>query len=99
MSFNIGWWGKEGHTPSVNYIEIDRPISKNKNISVQLTKWDIYSLFKVELDLEFKGRDHAGCGLTIDLLWFYFSIQLYDSRHWNYDEGRWYLPGEEAATE
>lgn len=50
------------------------------------------------LNLGFYWRrkcDHAGLGLDIDLGFVCVETQMYDGRHWNYKENRWYLPGED----
>lgn len=41
--------------------------------------------------------DHGGFFFELQLLSFYVSFSIYDSRHWNYEEMRWYEPGEECA--
>lgn len=36
-------------------------------------------------------RDHAGMSLELGLLGYTVSAQYYDTRHWNEDEGRYYV--------
>lgn len=35
--------------------------------------------------------DHAGVDLWLGLFGYSVNLQFYDSRHWNYDEGRYYI--------
>ncbi len=39
--------------------------------------------------------DHAGLNLTIEILSFYFCVQIYDTRHWDYANGVWTIPSKE----
>lgn len=43
--------------------------------------------------------DHAGIGFDLDLGFIAIEVEIYDGRHWNYDENRWYLPGEDDWPE
>ena len=43
--------------------------------------------------------DHAGFKFWCDLWRVFLSFQVYDHRHWNWEEKRWYRPGEEAEFE
>jgi len=40
-------------------------------------------------------EDHAGITLELGLVGHRIAFQIYDNRHWNYDEQRWYNYGEE----
>lgn len=64
-------------------------LSKNKNLEIQLlyTKWT--RIFSMELALDFTGRDHAGPSFTIELFGLMFIINVYDSRHWDYETNDW----------
>lgn len=63
-------------------------IYKNCEISFQL-RTALCSWF--EFNIRFLEKcDHAGLYFTFSLLkLFFFEINFYDSRHWNYDENRW----------
>lgn len=45
-------------------------------------------------------RDHAGPSLMI-IIWrlVYFHVAIYDHRHWNYDENRWYKDDENQCPD
>jgi hypothetical protein len=91
--FNINirnpWWGdrwanvynKSGETPW-----------KHKFWEFEVLKDS--ELISAEFSLTHR-QDHAGIKLGIGLLGYSASFTLYDSRHWNDEEGRWYVYGEE----
>ena len=43
--------------------------------------------------------DHAGLFFNIEVLGAWLSFNFYDSRHWNYDQNRYYIPGEDEEFE
>jgi hypothetical protein len=66
-------------------------LSKNKSIEVQLDLFpqDGVTIFNCEFRINQKV-DHAGVGLFIELYkLFYFHIQFYDHRHWDFDGKCW----------
>lgn len=86
------WRGSTGK--QVDYVCYDRIVANDKSLEVQISKWgQLSELFAFTLDLRWRGRDHAGPRLEITLLKFFFCIQIYDHRHWNYDANRWELSG------
>lgn len=60
----------------------------NNNLNILI---DFYprNLFKFELDINWRGHDHAGPEFDITVLGLGFKIGLTDVRHWNYDKNRW----------
>jgi hypothetical protein len=45
--------------------------------------------------------DHAGLSIDLELFKFDFGLKIYDGRHWNEEEDRYYIAGEdewEGAT-
>lgn len=42
-----------------------------------------------------RHEDHAGFKFELTLFGFTMMFEIYDTRHWNDDEDRWYNPGEE----
>jgi hypothetical protein len=51
------------------------------------------------IDLKFsidRCIDHAGFHFYFEVIGFSIQLEIYDSRHWNYEAKRWYLPGEES---
>ncbi len=43
-----------------------------------------------------KNTDHAGFFFEIMLWKFHMYFEIHDTRHWNYDEQRYFKEGEEA---
>lgn len=43
-------------------------------------------------------QDHAGVNLELGLFGYTVSVQFYDTRHWNDDEGRWYVYGSDGKA-
>ena len=65
-------------------------ITKNKNIEIQFARWNkLLDLINVEFNIQPSGHDHAGANFDLTLLHYYFMIQLYDTRHWDYDNNCW----------
>lgn len=56
---------------------------------IQLTTFEAYeSYFNFSIKWTHKC-DHAGFNLTFELFFLYFCFQVYDSRHWDYDNDRY----------
>ena len=67
-----------------------------KSIESEITYHKEWNWFELHLDFTRKC-DHAGISFYLEIMGINLSIKLYDSRHWNYDEDRWYKPGEPSA--
>lgn len=95
FEFSIGNpWYKD--RPQVNYIEYDRKVAENWAFECQLSKMST-DWFSIDLDLSWRGRDHAGPSLTLELLGYYFCVRFYNVNHWNFDEGRWQTEADREA--
>lgn len=71
-------------------------ISENKYVEVEVWKdSSVINYFDFVFRWSRKG-DHAGIVFSVGLLRNCFSSTFYDSRHWNWDENRWYEEDEEA---
>ena len=68
---------------------------KNKFWEAQIDKTaDI-----IGIDLRYTAcQDHAGFFLSVALLGYDIIFNIYDNRHWNYEEKRWYIYDEEKGT-
>jgi hypothetical protein len=66
-----------------------RKISSHKYLEIQGLR-DMTVLAEVDLDLSWKGRDHAGLHLSIGLFGHFVSCKIYDNRHWDYENNEWY---------
>lgn len=80
-----------------DYVFWDRKIAKNKSVELQISKWSaIRDLFTLALDLNWSGEDHAGPEFEFGIGPYWLCFQIYDHRHWNWEQGRWELyPGED----
>lgn len=86
-SFNIkNIWNKRQNYNNVFFWH--KRIAKNKSIEFQIID-DNDILFKVELEIAFRGKDHAGPSLVLGLFGVELSLQIYDHRHWDYASNRW----------
>lgn len=66
----------------------DGTISKNKHWEFEIY-YTSYALFTIELSTHFKGRDHAGPIIGINILGLEIDFGIYDNRHWDYDNNCW----------
>ena len=67
---------------------------KHKFWEVQIIKND--NLLRVEFEFTTR-QDHAGLNLELGLLGYEIHFTFYDSRHWNYEEDRWYVYDKEKG--
>lgn len=72
----------------------DRKITTNKNLEIQISRFRATDIIDIGLDLRWWGHDHAGPELDINVFGYMFNIKIYDNRHWNWDENRWYTDDE-----
>lgn len=63
------------------------PIGENKNIEVQYSKMG-NTLFGFNFSFSLTGH-HAGLNISFSFLRYYFGINYYDSRHWDYEKNCW----------
>jgi hypothetical protein len=72
-----------------------KKLTEHKGIEIELLfNKDFWYWFRFNINWSRK-MDHAGFDISIDLLWFYLDLNIYDGRHWNDDENRWYEYNEE----
>ena len=91
------WFRHSEDFESHDYLYREGSFTKHKHWEVQCSRWEPDRLAKFELDLCWRGDDHAGPSINIESYGFMFHAKMYDSRHWNYRASRWYLSGEEVA--
>lgn len=63
-----------------------KKLSKNKAWELQIYRSNV--LLEAEVNLTHR-QDHAGLKLELGLLTWCLSFNVYDTRHWNYDQGCW----------
>lgn len=65
-------------------------LSTHKNFEIQLAHWSRKSeFFRIWIDAPLRGRHHAGLNLEIGILGLDLMLNLYDSRHWDYENEVW----------
>ena len=83
------WFKPKDDFNSHDYYWSDRQLSANKNLEIQISKFEATDLIDLGLDLRWWGHDHAGPELDINIMGYMFNIKIYDGRHWNWDANRW----------
>lgn len=63
-------------------------VSKNKTLEIGFFRYT-YELFGISLDTRWRGQDHAGLSLEINMFGWKACISLPDHRHWNSGKNRW----------
>ena len=61
---------------------------KTKGWELQLY-YSPYNLLALNIDLSWRGKDHAGPSIEITLFGFIFDAQIVDCRHWDHVNGTW----------
>ncbi len=76
---------------SKDYVEFDRPITENKCVSLQVSRWNMDYPYIVGLSvrLSWRGEDHAGLFVDLTLLDHSVIVNLYDRRHWDDEADKW----------
>jgi len=86
LGFTLSWPFKD--ISQKDYIEKTWKISKNKSLGVQLSRGG-NNLLAGSLKFALYGHDHAGLMFEIEFLRHFFVINLYDNRHWDYENNCW----------
>jgi len=71
-------------------------LTENKAWEWQTDYFGWNTLFSLDLDLIPTGYDHAGIGFSLTILGFMVEAKIYDSRHWDYENGTWEKYDEES---
>jgi hypothetical protein len=83
-------WYKNGNKLPYHLFCFEPKISKNKAICIQLSNMKSnYYLFDFYISTDFRGRDHAGPVVHIDIMGLFFMFQFYDVRHWDFENDCW----------
>lgn len=65
------------------------PVFKNKYFEFQLDRFkDGWSYFDFTVKWT-KNIHHAGFKFHLELFSYFLAIDIYDNRHWNYEEEKW----------
>jgi hypothetical protein len=81
-------WHNDKTSPWVDIHQNDKPITKNKTLEygIDYHTWD---WFVLDIDLRWRGEDHAGPKFFIRVFGLGLRIGISDNRHWNSGENRW----------
>lgn len=74
---------------SKTYFHFENKLFGTKAINFQISRFDSYYLVDFDLDIRFSGRDHAGPNFDFWILGFGLNLNLYDVRHWDYENECW----------
>jgi len=80
-------WGRD--LPHHDYFYYHRTLTKNKSFETQIYRSSAYNWVKLSIDLCWRGEDHAGPSIELELHKYRVDVKLYDRRHWNYKTGTW----------
>jgi hypothetical protein len=78
------------------YFSFYKSISKNKHIEFE-GFYNNHHMFSFEFKISHK-QDHAGIMFGFNLLCYEITLQLYDSRHWDYINDCWYMSSTEEMV-
>ena len=84
ISWPWRWTVKQQH-----FVAVSRRVAAHKTFELQISRFDPDHVLDVDIDLNWRGRDHAGPRLELSVLGYYFNIQIYDNRHWDHDLNQW----------
>jgi hypothetical protein len=79
---------KDKTSPFKSYFLWYKQLSTNKFIEIE-SFYDNFYLFEFWLELKWKGYDHAGPHVSINLFGQILSVSIYDTRHWNHITDDW----------
>lgn len=83
------WYKDSWSWKTRDYINNTWKLTRNKFLEIQLSRFGMDRIAAVAIDLRWRGYDHAGPGIQLDLLGFMFEIKLSDQRHWDHRNGKW----------
>jgi hypothetical protein len=63
-------------------------LSKNKSLELQSGIWQEWSYFNFSIKWD-RHTDHAGFDFNIEIFGLYFTFDICDNRHWDYENNKW----------
>jgi len=91
INFNLGIqnpFHSEKKSPWQSLYQGEWIVAKNKTLEIGFFHYT-YELLGINVDTRWRGSDHAGPSLEINLFGWQACISLPDHRHWNSNENRW----------
>lgn len=73
--------------------EYTKQLSKHKYFEAEYY-YSNYYLLLFDIDLSWRGEDHAGPQIELSLLGYSIRYKITDDRHWDYDNGKWMTKNE-----
>lgn len=71
----------------------DQKIIGNKSYCVEVLR-NSKILFSLNINLNWRGHDHAGPTINLGFMGYELCGQIYDHRHWNYQLNNWEIYGD-----
>ena len=65
------------------------PFLRHKAYCIQIDHQNPDNVFSLDIDVRFRGEDHAGPKVALEFMGWSLDAKIYDTRHWNFDAGRW----------
>jgi len=88
VGFAVSWPWRCTVEPR-HFAAFSKNITAHKTFELQISRFDLDRIIDIDLDLNWRGRDHAGPKLELSVLGYYFAVLVYDNRHWDYDLNQW----------
>ncbi len=88
INFRIGIDNPWAKNDFKNIYYTDGNLTERKGWEFQIIKHS-HSLFEIHFSYTVRGTDHAGLTLSFALLGYCASLNVYDSRHWDYENDCW----------
>jgi hypothetical protein len=73
-------------------------LSQYKAFEIQVWHGSPYEICSLDIDLAWRGHDHAGPNLQLGILGYELILKTYDTRHWDYKNGTWETPKAKDTT-
>ena len=70
-------------------------VTPNRFLELELFRTAAYNWVRFELGLAWRGSDHAGPHIELELFGLHLRAILGDYRHWDYKEGTWESHGQD----
>lgn len=63
-------------------------ITRNKTFEIEMFKYGV-NLLGFEINVQPRGKDHAGAGISLTIFMYTLIIGVHDNRHWDYSTNTW----------
>jgi hypothetical protein len=66
----------------------EKPLTQYKTVEIQISRY-AFNWLELQIDLNWRGTDHAGPWIMIGAFGWQLDIRVYDLRHWNNETNNW----------